>query len=332
MPPLVSVVVPSYNSASTLRECLKSIQNQDYADIEIIVIDDNSKDKSVEIAEKFHARVIRNEQNMGAAEARNIGARKAKGQALLFVDSDVVLENGLISKAVNYMTEHREVDAVVGVFNPKNRFRNFASQYKHLYLCYYFKKQDLKVHYLNTSFTMVRKKVFSEFNGFDAGISKSISEDIELGMRMAESGKVIHQLKDLQVEHLKKYSFWEFIRTDLRRSRRIFRLFLKKKLLKQTEGKESYGLKPINIYASIPFPFLIIIFAVLQLLYPSTIFISLFLVFNAIFIGLNMDYWIFLLRERGLIFASRSTFITFLDMLIMSVGSFIGLISFLLGK
>ena len=100
--PSVSVVMPVYNSAKYLRECLNSLVNQTLKDIEIICVDDGSNDESLDILNEFRAYDDRilffNQENRGAAEARNRGLGIANGKYIIFLDSDDVFELDMLEK------------------------------------------------------------------------------------------------------------------------------------------------------------------------------------------------------------------------------------------
>lgn len=99
--PLVSVVIPTYNAERSLARSLKSIKNQTYKDIEVIIIDNRSKDKTVEIAKKFGSKVIVGYYNK--PEARNAGVELSRGIYVLHADCDFVLEPNLIKEAVEVL-------------------------------------------------------------------------------------------------------------------------------------------------------------------------------------------------------------------------------------
>lgn len=105
--PLVSIVVPVYNSANYLPECLNTIISNGYKEIEVICINDGSSDKSPEILEYFSKRDSRvktyHQKNSGLSVARNNGLTLANGKYILFIDSDDTLEIGTIKKASNYL-------------------------------------------------------------------------------------------------------------------------------------------------------------------------------------------------------------------------------------
>jgi glycosyltransferase involved in cell wall biosynthesis len=108
--PLVSVVVPTYNSDKTIGQCLRSIATQTHSRVETLVIDDYSRDRTAQISREFNAKVLLLEGER--SEAKNYGARIAKGDFLLFVDSDMVLESRVIEECVDICVQ-QGLDAVV---------------------------------------------------------------------------------------------------------------------------------------------------------------------------------------------------------------------------
>lgn len=106
--PLVSINIPTYNSEKTLKECLQSIINQSYPNIEILLIDSYSADKTLEIAKAFGVKVYYADT---LSEARQLGVQKSLGKYVLFVDSDQILTCDAINKCVE-KCEVEGVDAV----------------------------------------------------------------------------------------------------------------------------------------------------------------------------------------------------------------------------
>ena len=89
--PIVSVIIPTYNRAHLISGAIQSVLDQTYQDFELIVVDDGSKDNTEEVVKDFpdpRIRYIRLEENRGAAAARNIGIKAAKGEYIAFQDSD----------------------------------------------------------------------------------------------------------------------------------------------------------------------------------------------------------------------------------------------------
>ena len=112
----VSVVVPVYNVEKYLKRCLDSIFNQTYKNIEIILVNDGSKDNSRDICEEYEKNfdniVLINQENGGLSAARNTGLKYVKGEAVTFVDSDDWLELDAIEYYVDSMKKY-DVDMVV---------------------------------------------------------------------------------------------------------------------------------------------------------------------------------------------------------------------------
>lgn len=101
---LISVIVTTKNSENTIEACLLSIQNQTYKNIEIILIDNNSIDKTKIIAKKYADKVL----NKGPERSsqRNYGGRISKGEHILIIDSDMELSNDLVKGCVDKLTEN----------------------------------------------------------------------------------------------------------------------------------------------------------------------------------------------------------------------------------
>lgn len=105
MEALVSVIIPMYNVEKYIDECIKSVINQTYKNLEIILINDGSTDNSYDICKKYSetdARIILiNKENGGSASAKNFGLKIAKGDYITFVDSDDFIQNDMIEYMLN---------------------------------------------------------------------------------------------------------------------------------------------------------------------------------------------------------------------------------------
>jgi glycosyltransferase involved in cell wall biosynthesis len=107
--PLVSVVIPTHNSEKTLAKCLDSIKKQTYKNIEIIIVDRFSRDKTIEIAKKYGAKIFL--EMLNKPEARNYGILNSKGEYILLADSDFVFDENLVEEIVEKFME-KKVDAI----------------------------------------------------------------------------------------------------------------------------------------------------------------------------------------------------------------------------
>ncbi len=106
---LVSIVMPSYNTAKYIGDSIKSIINQTYGNWELLIVDDCSTDNTEDIVASFNderIRFIKKEKNSGAADSRNIALREARGKWIAFLDSDDTWEPEKLEKQLEFMVEN----------------------------------------------------------------------------------------------------------------------------------------------------------------------------------------------------------------------------------
>lgn len=125
MQPVLSVIIPVYNCENYLEKCLESIINQTFKEIEIILIDDGSTDKSYEIMKKYSDKdkriTIITRENSGPAATRNYGINIAKGRYIGFVDSDDYIEYDMYKNLIDIAIEK---DSEIAMCNYKNIYVN----------------------------------------------------------------------------------------------------------------------------------------------------------------------------------------------------------------
>lgn len=115
--PLLSVIIPVYNTENYLRECIESIRSQSYSNLEIILVDDGSTDSSGNICNEYASldnRIVSiHKKNGGASSARNIGLDIARGEFITFIDSDdVIIGNALYEKVFNIFDENPLINII----------------------------------------------------------------------------------------------------------------------------------------------------------------------------------------------------------------------------
>jgi len=115
--PLVSVIIPAFNARLHIGAALSSVLDQDYPNLEIIVVDDGSSDETSKEALRYgeRVRVIR-QANAGPAAARNRGVSASRGELLAFIDADDVWIAGKLVAQVRYLREHPDVGVVFGAW------------------------------------------------------------------------------------------------------------------------------------------------------------------------------------------------------------------------
>lgn len=214
--PLVSLIIPVYNAAQDLKRCLEAVENSSYNPFEVIVVDDASTDTTAEVAGKNGATVLRLPIQSGPGAARNYGAEKARGEILLFVDSDVLIQPDTIGRVVKDFMEHTDVGALFGSYDDDPNAKNFFSQYMNLrhHFVHQMGSPDAVTFWAGCG--AIRKDIFSQVGGFaKEKYSRPCIEDIEMGSRLKKLGYRILLDKHLQVKHLKRWTFKSVLRADI---------------------------------------------------------------------------------------------------------------------
>ena len=105
---LISVILPVYNCEKWVERCIKSVLNQTYKNIELIIINDGSTDNSLEICKKYQKDnvIIINKENSGVSKTRNIGLEKAKGEYIFFIDADDYIKSNCIESMYEKAKEY----------------------------------------------------------------------------------------------------------------------------------------------------------------------------------------------------------------------------------
>lgn len=113
---MISVIIPLYNKEPIIERTLRSVLSQDYDDIEVVIVNDGSTDRSSDIVRQIDDSRIRliEQENGGPSKARNTGIMNAKGDWILFLDADDELYEGALVHLSQILTEHNGVDIVVG--------------------------------------------------------------------------------------------------------------------------------------------------------------------------------------------------------------------------
>jgi glycosyltransferase involved in cell wall biosynthesis len=216
VPLRASIILPVYNGARSLPDCLAALRRNQTAEIEILVVDDRSTDESSGIARRMGVRVIDNTHNPGPAGARNAGAEQAAAPIIFFVDADVLVPDGILTKALEVFERNPQIAALFGSYDQAPSESNFLSQYKNLLHHYVHQnsKEDARTFW--AGFGAVRKEIFQEMGGFSEQYRYPSIEDIELGERMSRRNFAIRLDKSLQVKHMKHWRFWSLLQADIR--------------------------------------------------------------------------------------------------------------------
>ena len=214
--PLVSVVIPAFNAASTLPACLDALAHQAYpaADYEVIVVDDGSGDDTAAVARRCGATRVVLGSHGGPGQARNAGAEVAQGQILLFVDADCEPLPNWIAEMVRPLDDPQVV-AVKGSYRTRQ-----GSPVARLAQCEFEERYELLARVPSTDFVdshsaAFRTAVFRAAGGFDPSLRQN--EDVELSYRLATSGHRLVFNRRAQVYHRHPATWRAYLRVKVQR-------------------------------------------------------------------------------------------------------------------
>jgi GT2 family glycosyltransferase len=212
----LSVIVPVYNDEDALGRCLAALTASSPPDVEIIVVDDASTDESAAVAGRLGLRLVRRAINAGPAAARNAGARHARADILLFVDSDVIVAPGTLDRVSTFFDGRPDVAAVFGSYDAHPAAAGVISRYKNLHHHFVHQNSEAQASTFWAGCGAIRRRVFEAVGGFDEERFRRPSiEDIELGYRLRRAGHRILLDKTLQGTHLKRWTFRSLLWTDV---------------------------------------------------------------------------------------------------------------------
>ena len=235
--PLVSVIIPTRNSAQFLEACLQSIKNQTYKNIEIIVVDNNSTDNTKEIVRSVIARSEATWQsrififNKGPERStqRNYGAKNANGKYFLFIDSDMELTPKVIEECVKIIQSKNDISALI--IPEKSVGIGFWAQCKTLERSFY-----VGVSWME-AVRFVRKDTYIQAGGYDENIVSG--EDWDLSQRIEKLGN-IGRIEDIIFHNEGKISLWKTVRKKYYYSQEFLKYL--KKNQKEEKAKKQIGI------------------------------------------------------------------------------------------
>jgi len=211
--PFISFIIPAKNEELYIGKCLDSIKRQDYpGDIEIIVIDNGSSDKTKTIANQFDVKII-TKLDGNISCLRNLGAKYSKGDLLVFVDADCILPSNWLSTALR----HLQQSYISAVVSPE-WWHGTEPTWVEKYWCmmkHPARTDPIFVDWCSSQALIIRRSVFEKLDGFNEKLTTC--EDADLGYRLT-SDKKSKILLDFSIKH-----------SHLRASKNLKELFIREK-------------------------------------------------------------------------------------------------------
>lgn len=212
----VSVVIPVYNAGRYLERCLRAISRSTIRPLECLVVDDGSTDDSPAVAQAHGAKLLFTGGRTGPAHARNLGAKHARGSLLFFLDADVCVHPDAIARVLEDFAADPTIDGVVGSYDDAPWAQNYISQFRNLMHTFVHQHANRAASTFWSGRGAVRREVLLAHGGFDESYDRPAIEDIELGTRMVRTGHRIVLDSGVQATHLKRWTFWTVLKTDVR--------------------------------------------------------------------------------------------------------------------
>lgn len=213
----VSVIIPAYNARSLLPACLGALQAaaEDPSAFEVIVIDDNSTDDTAAVARGLGAQVIELKENAGPARARNIGAGKARGEYLFFVDADTSVHPGAVDRIRDFLDQNTQAAAVFGSYDDRPLEKGLLTEYRNLLHHFVHQHGRREASTFWSGCGAIRREIFQSVGGYDDATHPRCIEDIEMGYRLRAAGHSIILDPGLFCTHMKRWTVRSWLKTDI---------------------------------------------------------------------------------------------------------------------
>lgn len=189
--PSVSVIIPAYNEEKNIRNCLEAVYSSDYPGnkLEVIVVDDGSSDRTVEVAGRFKGTRILKQEHVGKVDALNLGFEKSSGDVVITLDADVMVEKDFIKNTVKPFSDEK-VGAVCGAAKVSNG-KGILSSFQAIEYVYNSYVMDSFSTLFGTSFwfwgalASFRKSVVEKVGGFSKNTE---TEDFDIILQIKRAG------------------------------------------------------------------------------------------------------------------------------------------------
>lgn len=207
-PPLVTAIIPMYNGERFVRDSVESVLSQTYSAIEILVVDDGSTDRSIDVLAKYAGRLrLIRQPNAGVANARNAGVEASRGEIVAFLDQDDWWQPTKIEKQVSVFVSDPEVTLVhTGTAHFDDQAKKFVGRLnpncaadKLVGSCY---QRLLLDNCIYNSTVAVRRSAVRRVGGFDTTIAGNTVADYDLWLRLAKDGTFAFVPEELGVFRL----------------------------------------------------------------------------------------------------------------------------------
>ncbi len=213
----ISIVIPNYNGADTIGECLTAAFASKYNEFEVVVVDDCSGDNSVEIIKKFPCKLVRLEKRSGTSKARNIGAQNSTGDVIFFTDADCLVQEDTLSIINKTLSETDSSTIIGGTYARMPYDKGFFNTFQSVFVNYSETKNIETPDYIAAHAMVIDARTFRESGGFPEDFLPII-EDVEFSHRMRRSGCTLVMNPGIQVRHIFNFTMVRSLRNAFKKT------------------------------------------------------------------------------------------------------------------
>ena|SRR5690554_668452 len=198
---MFSIVIPLYNKGLSVKSTIQSVLDQTFQDFEIVIINDGSTDRSVEVVEDFDNPRIRliHQENQGVSAARNKGIKEAKYEWICFLDADDLWRENHLSTLRDMIETYPEHKAYCNSYIRSSEENNQNNEIIYTVIDDYF-KEGLKSFFFSTIVVCIHKSVFINVGMFNINLTRG--EDLELWMKIGKEYSIVRSNKITAIYNL----------------------------------------------------------------------------------------------------------------------------------
>jgi GT2 family glycosyltransferase len=237
----MSVIIPNWNGADTIEKCLESVYASKGVDFEAVVVDDCSRDRSVERISKFPCKLVRFPRHLGAGAARNAGAGESEGDFLFFTDCDCVLKEDTLKKALDSISSNGRHSIIGGIYSAQPYDKGFFSRFQSAFVNHFERKRK-NPDYIATHALAIRAENFRASGGFPEEFLP-ILEDVAYSHQMRRAGFTLSTNSAIEVSHIFNYGFIRSLKNAYRKTKYWIMYSLGNRDLLADSGTASFEIK-----------------------------------------------------------------------------------------
>lgn len=312
-----SVIIPFRGSLHILEKVLSSLENADYPDKEVILVNDGTDYDFIPLLKKYRCSLINLSGRCGPSFARNRGAKAANFEYLIFLDSDVVVSRDCFVKINDFLKDNPSFSVINCPVSAHSPYDNFFSQYANMMFRYDVLKKGRYA--LFTSFCVISSKSFWDVGGFDQDICLPYADDDVLGWKLYNKRYKFALIEGIEIVHYKQMFFTKFLIFCLLHGffYAKFRTIYRKRLNFFRIGFKNEGML---FFATLLFFSILTYYKIFSI--PVNV-----LILSALFLVIHADFFWFLLKAKKCLFVCKGIVTLFSWYIIYSISAIAGMLN-----